>query len=89
MLPGSYRSYKRFVRYYTKRHPLPKLLRHGIPVVLSTDDPAMFHTSLAEEYEHAAAMGLSEKEIRFLVANSFEYAFLSDDHRQRLCSRLA
>jgi adenosine deaminase len=71
------------------RHPMPKLLRHGIPVVLSTDDPAMFHTSLAEEYGHAAAMGLSEEEIRFLVANSFEYAFVSDDHGQRLSSRLA
>jgi hypothetical protein len=23
-------------------HPLPKLLRHGIPIVLSTDDPASF-----------------------------------------------
>ena len=33
-----------------QQHPLPQLLRHGIPVVLSTDDPSMFHTSLSEEY---------------------------------------
>ena len=42
-------------------HPLPALFRHGIPVVLSTDDPAMFHATLAEEYENAYRLGLTEK----------------------------
>ena len=55
-------------------HPLPKLFRHGIPIVLSTDDPTMFHTTLDGEYENAARMGLSEEELRRLVAMSFEYA---------------
>src|SRR5258708_37375330 len=39
-------------------HPLPKFLRHGIPIVLSTDDPAMFHTTLHEQNQNAAPMGL-------------------------------
>ena len=56
-------------------HPLPKLLRHGIPVVLSTDDPAMFHTSLGEEYQHAHRMGLSESELKDLVQMSFDQSF--------------
>ncbi len=56
-------------------HPLPKLLRHGLPVVLSTDDPSMFHTSLSEEYRHAHEMGLTEAELRQLVSNGFDYAF--------------
>jgi len=60
-----------------KDHPLPKLYRHGIPVVLSTDDPAMFHTTLLGEYENAAMMGLSETELAQLVDASFEHAFLS------------
>jgi aminodeoxyfutalosine deaminase len=55
-------------------HPLPKLFRHGIPIVLSTDDPTMFHTTLDGEYENAARMGLSEQELQRLVAMSFEYA---------------
>jgi aminodeoxyfutalosine deaminase len=56
-------------------HPLPKLVRHGIPVVLSTDDPAMFHTTLWAEYENAARMGLSEEELAILVDAGFKHAF--------------
>jgi aminodeoxyfutalosine deaminase len=58
-----------------QEHPLPKLMRHGIPVVLSTDDPSMFHTSLREEYQHAHAMGLQEAELAQLVENSFRFSF--------------
>ena len=59
-------------------HPLPKLLRHGVPVVLSTDDPAMFHTTLRAEYENAARMGLTEDELVEIVNAGFEHAF---DHQ--------
>jgi len=58
-----------------KEHPLPELVRRGVPVTLSTDDPAMFHTSLAEEYRQAHAMGLTEEELAGLVENGFRYAF--------------
>jgi aminodeoxyfutalosine deaminase len=58
-----------------QEHPLPKLLRHGIPVVLSTDDPAMFHTTLLDEYRGAAAMGLTQAEVLQLAQMSFDYAF--------------
>ena len=67
-------------------HPLPALLRHGVPVVLSTDDPAMFHTTLLAEYAHTAAMGLTEKERERLVALSFEHAFLSGEEKRALAS---
>jgi len=56
-------------------HPLPKFLRHGIPVVLSTDDPAMFDTTLQTEYENAARMGLQEDELARIVETGFQYAF--------------
>jgi aminodeoxyfutalosine deaminase len=65
-------------------HPLPRLLRRGIPVALSTDDPAMFHTSLQEEYGHALAMGLGEEELSRMVAHSFQHAFLPASARARL-----
>jgi aminodeoxyfutalosine deaminase len=57
-------------------HPLPILLRHGIPIVLSTDDPAMFHTTLNQEYANAARMGLREDELNRIVEMGFRYAFL-------------
>jgi aminodeoxyfutalosine deaminase len=56
-------------------HPLPQLLRHGIPIVLSTDDPTMFHTDLASEYRNAHRMGLSEPELASLVQMSFDHGF--------------
>lgn len=62
-------------------HPLPQLWRHGIPIVLSTDDPAMFHTTLLAEYENAARMGLNETELVQLVNMGFEHAFLSENEK--------
>src|SRR6267378_745833 len=59
-----------------------QLLRHGIPIVLSTDDPAMFHTTLDEEYVNAARMGLSEEELTRIVQMGFEHAFLSAGERR-------
>ena len=58
-----------------RQHPLPQISRHGVPVVLSTDDPSMFHTSLREEYRHAHEMGLSEAELAQLVSNGFTFSF--------------
>src|SRR5713226_1831245 len=63
-------------------HPLPKLFRHGIPIVLSTDDPAMFHTTLHEEYANAARMGLQEEELGRIVKMGFEHAFLPAGERR-------
>ena len=56
-------------------HPLPELMRRGVPVTISTDDPAMFHTSLAAEYQAAHAMGLTEEELERLVESGFRYGF--------------
>lgn len=67
-------------------HPLATLFRHGIPVVISTDDPAMFHTTLNEEYANAHRIGLNIAELTQLVEASFDYAFLTDAERKALRS---
>jgi aminodeoxyfutalosine deaminase len=56
-------------------HPLPALFRHGIPIALSTDDPAMFHTTLPEQYAHAHRLGMTENELLRLAQMSFDFAF--------------
>lgn len=63
-------------------HPLPKLFRAGVPVSLSTDDPAMFHTNLIDEYLHAHQMGLSIEELLRINRGAFEQSFLPAGERQ-------
>lgn len=63
-------------------HPLLKLFRHGIPVVLSTDDPALFETTLRGEYTNAARMGLQETELEQLCEMGFQHAFQPDVRRR-------
>jgi aminodeoxyfutalosine deaminase len=66
-------------------HPLAIFLQRGLFVILSTDDPAMFHTDLLTEYSRAASLGLSNAQLLQLAEQSFNAAFLSPmDKRQLL-----
>jgi aminodeoxyfutalosine deaminase len=69
-------------------HPLAKFFRQGIPVTLSTDDPAMFNTTLLEEYSAALQVGLSTSELLTINRNAFEHAFLPDGTRQSYLTQL-
>jgi aminodeoxyfutalosine deaminase len=59
-----------------EQHPLASFLRRGLPVTLSSDDPAMFETSVSDEYRHAQSMGLSPIELLRLAEASFLHSFL-------------
>jgi adenosine deaminase/aminodeoxyfutalosine deaminase len=59
-----------------KEHPIRRLYDAGVPIVLNTDDPAMFGCTLTDEYRLAARIfGFSETELRGIAENGFRYAF--------------
>ena len=57
-------------------HPVRKLFDAGVPIILNTDDPALFGCTLQSEYELAAsAFGFTPEELDVLAGNSLKYAF--------------
>jgi adenosine deaminase len=55
-------------------HPLGRILAAGVPVTLNTDDPAFFRTTLAQEFAHAARLGLAAEQLEEIRLNAFRYA---------------
>ena len=63
-------------------HPVRILFDAGVPVILNTDDPALFDCTLESEYDLAArAFGFTPDELGLLAANSLKYAFSSAGKR--------
>jgi aminodeoxyfutalosine deaminase len=59
-----------------EQHPVRKLFDAGVPIVLNTDDPALFGCTLASEYQLAERLfGFSQEELAKLGANSLHFAF--------------
>jgi adenosine deaminase/aminodeoxyfutalosine deaminase len=65
-------------------HPVRRLYEAGVPLVLNSDDPAMFRCSLTGEYALAAErFGFTREELEDLAANGFRYAFDGDAARRK------
>lgn len=58
-------------------HPVRNYFDQGIMITLNSDDPAMFGTSLAHEYQLAQdKFGFTDEHLRELARNTFEASFL-------------
>lgn len=58
-------------------HPLPKVLRAGIPVCINTDDPGIFGVTYGEEIRIAQErMGLTQAEINLCSKHAARASFL-------------
>lgn len=70
-------------------HPFARFRKAGVPATLSADDPPFFHTSMAREYEVAAAyFGLSDGELRDVTRTAIDAAFCDEATKRRLRARL-
>jgi aminodeoxyfutalosine deaminase len=59
-----------------KEHPVRKLFDAGVPVILNTDDPALFECTLQSEYALAAReFAFTEGELAEIAENAVRYGF--------------
>ena len=71
------------------QHPILDLLAEGLCVTVNSDDPAYFGGYLTENFLALdAALGLSEKGFRQLLANGVRSSFLPEAEQARLIDQL-
>ncbi|MGC8959004.1 MAG: adenosine deaminase [Chloroflexia bacterium] len=68
-----------------QEHPVRRLFDAGIPITLSSDDPALFQTSLLQEYLLLVEQfGFTPEEIRQVALNGVRASFLPAEERAAL-----
>jgi aminodeoxyfutalosine deaminase len=72
-------------------HPARRMFDAGLMITLNSDDPAMFQTTLAREYQIAhEVFSFTEDQLREVARNSFEASFLPPERKLQmleLCDR--
>jgi adenosine deaminase/aminodeoxyfutalosine deaminase len=64
------------------QHPVRRYFDQGLMLTLNSDDPAMFRTSLVEEYALVQeAFGFTNEHLRELARTSFEASFLPPEKK--------
>ncbi len=66
-------------------HPVKDLIRAGCTVVLNTDDPVLFGTTLSDEYMHGIVQcGLDLNDIRQSILAGVQSSYLPDEQKLAL-----
>lgn len=72
-----------------EEHPLKMYFDAGTMLTLNSDDPGLFGTTLAREYQVAQdAFGFTDEQMRELARNSFEASFLPAAEKVRFLERV-
>ncbi|HSK45974.1 MAG TPA: adenosine deaminase [Candidatus Binatia bacterium] len=72
-----------------QEHPVRKFFDEGLMITLSTDDPAMFQTSLNREFEIVQQeFNFTEDHLRELARNSIEASFLPVEKKLRFMQQI-
>jgi adenosine deaminase len=59
-----------------EEHPVRKLFDAGVPIILNTDDPALFGCTLTGEFQLAAEkFGFSGEELKAVAQKAHHFAF--------------
>jgi adenosine deaminase len=62
-----------------EEHPLPEVLRAGVPVTINTYDPTVFGTTLPHEIQLCwQKMGMSEAELKLCQKHAWDASFLKN-----------
>ncbi len=70
-------------------HPARRFLDAGARIVLATDNPARFGTTIAAEYALAARLGLTNEELAACTRTAVEASFSSEDKKSSLLEVLS
>ncbi len=66
-----------------QQHPVKRYFDAGLMITLNTDDPAMFETSIAREYQIAHdVFGFTDEQLKRLAMNSFAASFLPPEKKR-------
>lgn len=69
-------------------HPVRRFFEAGALITLNSDDPAMFGTSIAREYQIAQdVFGFTDDELKQVARNSFEASWVSEEKKREFLRR--
>lgn len=73
-----------------EEHPFPDYVKLGIKMTLNTDDPGISRITLTDEYVNAVrAFGFTYFELRQIVLNAVDVAFIDDAERRELAAKIS
>ena len=72
-----------------REYPLQTFLEAGVIMTLNSDDPALFGTSIEQEFVKAAGQfSLSSEQVAGLCKNAVRAAFLAEEEKELLLAQI-